>query len=476
MIEFIDVNYRVAEYAILTGINLKIHKGECILLAGESGSGKTTLTKLINGLIPHFYSNGQLDGDVRVQGEPVAVTSMYKLAEKIGSVFQNPKSQFFYTDSSAEIAFGLENRGVSPEKIRQRIVVAANELGIENLLGRNIFKLSGGEKQIIAFASAYAAEPEIYVLDEPSSNLDNASVERLKELLHYIKAQGKTVIIAEHRLNYLRSAIDRVVYLKDGRIMQEFTAAQFLALSERERILMGLRTLKETRITIPECTAVKGELCIERIISRYTKQKISFVASSGDVIGIVGKNGVGKTTLCKIICGLLKEQSGTVSYQGKKLTRRQRQRLCAMVMQDVNHQLFTDSVVDECELAAPDASKEKIDKLLQGSDLLPYKEVHPAVLSGGQRQRLAVCQALLSGKKVVIFDEPTSGLDYTHMIQTGEIIQKLSHEGYIVLVITHDYEFLNMVCHSVIQLGGQGAVKGEMQSEEKMEEKEKKLV
>ena len=476
MIELIDVNYRVAEYAILTGINLKIHKGECILLAGESGSGKTTLTKLINGLIPHFYSNGQLGGGVFVQGVLVAETEMYKLAEKIGSVFQNPKSQFFYTDSSAEIAFGLENRGVPPEKIRQRIQTTANELGIKNLLGRNIFKLSGGEKQIIAFASAYAAEPEIYVLDEPSSNLDNTSVERLKELLHYIKAQGKTVIIAEHRLNYLRSAIDRVVYLKGGRIMQEFTAAQFSALSERERISMGLRTLKETRITIPECTAVKGELCLERICSRYTKQEISFVASSGDVIGIVGKNGVGKTTLCKIICGLLKEQSGTVSYQGKKLTRRQRQRLCTMVMQDVNHQLFTDSVVDECELAAPEASKEKIDKLLQGSDLLPYKEVHPAVLSGGQRQRLAVCQAVLSGKKVVIFDEPTSGLDYTHMMQTGEIIQKLSHEGYIVLVITHDYEFLNLVCHSVIQLGGQGAVKGRMQSEEEMEEKEKKLV
>ena len=476
MIELIDVNYRVAEYAILTGINLKIHKGECILLAGESGSGKTTLTKLINGLIPHFYSNGQLGGGVFVQGVLVAETEMYKLAEKIGSVFQNPKSQFFYTDSSAEIAFGLENRGVPPEKIRQRIQATANELGIENLLGRNIFKLSGGEKQIIALASAYAAEPEIYVLDEPSSNLDNTSVERLKELLHYIKAQGKIVIIAEHRLNYLRSAIDRVVYLKGGRIMQEFTAAQFLALSERERISMGLRTLKETRITIPECTAVKGELCIERIISRYTKQEICFGASSGDVIGIVGKNGAGKTTLCKIICGLLKEQSGTVSYQGKKLTRRQRQRLCTMVMQDVNHQLFTDSVVDECELAAPEASKEKIDKLLQESDLLPYKEVHPAVLSGGQRQRLAVCQAVLSGKKVVIFDEPTSGLDYTHMMQTGEIIQKLSHEGYIVLVITHDYEFLNLVCHSVIQLGGQGAVKGRMQSEEEMEEKEKKLV
>ena len=454
MIEFIDVNYRVADYVILTGINLKIHKGECLLLAGESGSGKTTLTKLINGLIPHFYSNGELSGGVSIQGEKVAETEIYRLAEKIGSVFQNPKSQFFYTDTSSEIAFGLENRGVPPEKIRQRIATTANELGIENLLGRNIFQLSGGEKQSIAFASAYAGEPEIYVLDEPSSNLDNMFAEHLKELLRYIKAQGKTVIIAEHRLNYLRSVIDRVVYLKGGRIIQEFTTEQFLALSERERIAMGLRTLKETQITIPKCTDLKGELCVERIISPYMEQEISFGAFSGDVIGIVGKNGAGKTTLCKIICGLLKEQSGRVIYQGKKLTRRQRQRLCAMVMQDVNHQLFTDSIVEECELAAPEASKEKIDKLLQGFDLLPYKEVHPAVLSGGQRQRLAVCQAVLSGKKLVIFDEPTSGLDYKHMMQTGEIIQKLSREGYIVLVITHDYEFLNLVCHSVIQLNG----------------------
>ena len=337
-------------------------------------------------------------------------------------------------------------------------MTTANDLEIENLLGRNIFKLSGGEKQIIAFASAYAVEPEIYVLDEPSSNLDNTSVERLKGLLHYIKSQGKTVIIAEHRLNYLQSIADRVVYLRSGRIVREFKAAQFRALSERERISMGLRTLKETRITIPECTTIKGELYIERIYNRYTKQEICLGASAGDVIGIVGKNGAGKTTLCKMICGLLKEQSGTVSYKGKNLTRRQRQKLCAMVMQDVNHQLFADSVVNECRLVAPDASKEMIDQLLCKFDLFPYKGVHPAVLSGGQRQRLAVCQAVLSGKKVMIFDEPTSGLDYTHMMQTGEIIQKLSCEGYIVLVITHDYEFLNMVCHSVIKLDGQGPV------------------
>ena len=454
MVEFIDVNYTVDEYTILREINFKISPGECILFAGESGSGKTTLTKLINGLIPHFYSCGQLDGCVRVQGVSVAETKMYKLAEKIGSVFQNPKSQFFYMDSSAEISFGMENQGILPEQIRQRIMTTAKDLGIENLLDRNIFKLSGGEKQIVAFASVYATNPEIYVLDEPSSNLDNKSIERLKELLYYIKAQGKTIIIAEHRLNYLRSVVDRILYIRDGGITQEFTVQKLLSLSENERITMGLREFKESRINIPKCTATGGELCIEGLTSRRIKQKICFGASAGDIIGIIGKNGVGKTTLCRIICGLLKEQSGAVSYQGKKLTRRQRQKLCAMVMQDVNHQLFADSVEAECELAAPNETTEMIDQLLCKFDLLPCRQVHPAVLSGGQRQRLAVCQAVLSGKRIMIFDEPTSGLDYVHMVQTSEILRKLSDEGYIVLVITHDYEFLNLVCSSFIKLNG----------------------
>ena len=187
---------------------------------------------------------------------------------------------------------------------------------------------------LIAFASAYAAEPEIYVLDEPSSNLDNTSVERLKGLLHYIKAQGKTVIIAEHRLNYLQSVADRVVYLRGGRIMREFKAAQFRALSERERISMGLRTLKETRITIPECTTVKGELCIERIYSRYMKQEICFGASAGDVIGITGKNGVGKTTLCKMICGLLKKSHARRKQAVLHLQLRQQKRMNKIAYSD----------------------------------------------------------------------------------------------------------------------------------------------
>ena len=474
MIELLDVNYTVNEYAILRGINLKINPGECILFVGESGSGKTTLTKLINGLIPHFYSCGQLDGSVRVQGFTVAETEMYKLAEKIGNVFQNPKTQFFYTDSSAEIAFGLENQGIPAEQIRQRIANTVENLGIKNLLGRNIFKLSGGEKQIIAFASAYATEPEIYVLDEPSSNLDNESVCRLKELLHYIKEQGKTVIIAEHRLNYLSSLADRIVYIKGGRITKEFTARQFFSLTENERISMGLRDFKKTRVNIPECKTGNGEFFVEKLCSHYMKKEISFGASGGDVIGIIGKNGVGKTTFCKMIWGLLKEQSGTVGYHGKKLTRRQRQKLCAMVMQDVNHQLFADSVEDECELAVPTASEETINKLLCKFDLLSYKKLHPAVLSGGQRQRLAVCQTVLSGKKIMIFDEPTSGLDYIHMVQTGEIIQKLSNEGYIILVITHDYEFLNLACHSFVKLDEQD--RGQMQGGIPVEEKEEKLV
>mgnify|MGYP002856151670 CR=1 FL=1 len=452
MVELRNVSYDIEEQEILNNINLTIKKGECILFAGESGSGKTTLTKIINGLIPHFYSSGKLIGSATVCGESVAEIEMYRLAETIGNVFQNPKSQFFYMDSTAEISFGLENKGVSPEEIRNIITKVKEELGIEHLLGRNIFRLSGGEKQMIAFASVYVTNPEIYVLDEPSSNLDNESMDRFGELIQRIKMQGKTVILAEHRLSYVKSVIDRMIYLQDGRIAHEFTRNQIDSLSDRERMSMGLRSLRKCEIGIPRFISKDGELCIRELCSYYTEQKISFGASSGDVIGIIGKNGMGKTTLCKMICGLIKEQSGTVIYHEKKLSAKKRQRLCAMVMQDVNHQLFADSVYEECELVAPDAKENEIKHILSRFDLLPFMEAHPAILSGGQRQRLAVCQAILSEKRILIFDEPTSGLDYRHMIQTSVMIRELSKKGMIVLVITHDYEFMNLTCHGYIML------------------------
>lgn len=179
---------------------------------------------------------------------------------------------------------------------------------------------------------------------------------------------------------------------------------------------------------------------------------MDFSASYGDIIGIVGRNGVGKSTLCQCLCGLLKKKSGTISFRGKQLSLKECRKLCAFVMQDVNHQLFSDSVWDECELSAPSESAAMIEALLKRFDLLGLKDSHPMALSGGQKQRLAVATAILSRKKILIFDEPTSGLDYRHMMEVSSLLKELGKEEHIILVVSHDIEFINATCTNIFSL------------------------
>ena len=458
MIKFENVNVTMQGKRILSDINLEIQDGEFVLICGESGCGKTTMTKLINGLLPHFVRDVSVDGTITVCGKNVAEMPMYEIAELVGSVFQNPRTQFFYTNSNAEMAFGLENRGVEPEYIRKRIKNTINELDIEKLEDRDVFSMSGGEKQLLAFASVYAMNPQIYVLDEPSANLDIAAMEKLSERMKINKEKGHTVVVAEHRLAWIQKFADRIIYMKEGGIEQEFTSDEFKALSDLKRKQMGLRSIVPEQIQIPEITG-NSEDAVLQICNLSCKRKkqmifqnISLSARAGDIIGITGKNGAGKSTFCNCLCGLLKPKGGEILYQGKKLSEKARTKLFGMVMQEVNHQLFSDSVKNECLLANEEASEQEIRELLEKFDLEEYAEYHPMILSGGQRQRLAICQAVMGEKKLLIFDEPTSGLDFRHMCQVEKLMKQLSEEKYIIIVVTHDYEFLNRACKRYIRI------------------------
>ena len=192
--------YSSAQNANISQSDLTIRDTECVLLCGRSGCGKTTLIRLINGLIPSFYS-GELSGSVLINGKSVQETPLYQLAEHVGSVFQNPRSQFFNVDTDSEMVFGMENLAWTREKMAERLTKTIRDLQIETLSGRRVAQLSGGEKQKIAFASIYALSPDIYLLDEPSSNLDTAAIESLRKILVLLKKQGKTIVIAEHRID-----------------------------------------------------------------------------------------------------------------------------------------------------------------------------------------------------------------------------------------------------------------------------------
>ncbi|EET58382.1 ABC transporter, ATP-binding protein [Marvinbryantia formatexigens DSM 14469] len=460
MIDVSEVSFcYTQEGDTLRQVSFSVKPGACVLLCGESGCGKTTVTKLINGLIPHFTEGCRLQGSVLVDGMEVKNMQLYELAKKVGSVFQNPKSQFFNLDTDSELAFGMENQGTAPEQMEQRMAQTVRELEIGGLLHRNIFTLSGGEKQMLAFSSVYAMNPEIYVLDEPTANLDAQAIGRLKRQIQLLKEQGHTVLIAEHRLYFLTDVIDEALYFCRGRLERKFSRGEFLALTEEERRAMGLRSLKETELSLPAARTEKdGEgLTVSGLCCGYKKEadvisRLSFSAKPGEVLAVTGHNGIGKTTLVRCLCGLMKQRQGEISLQGAPLGERARRRESFLVMQDVNHQLFYDSVRNECEQAAGGVSGEQIEAVLDRFGLLPFKECHPMALSGGQKQRLAVATALLSGKRILIFDEPTSGLDYRHMKQVSAVVRSLAQQGRIVLVISHDREFMQEACDRLLEL------------------------
>ena len=336
---------------------------------------------------------------------------------------------------------------------------------MQRLRCKNIFELSGGEKQKIAFASAYAAFPKVLVLDEPSSNLDYHSILELARLLKKAKNGGLTVIVSEHRLWYVTDIIDRVLFMKNGRIEKDLSAREFNDLAEKPYSEFGLRT---RTCIVPEssqecdmrCEMADGMngstvLTAENLSVQIGKHTIlngvSFEVRAGEILAITGKNGSGKTTLARVLCGLQKS-CGTVRLNARRLNNRERKNISYMVMQDVGHQLFTDSVQAECTLGIKEANAAQIEHALRAMGLNEYKDRHPLALSGGQRQRLAVAVSMICGKQLLVFDEPTSGLDLHSMHQVARLLKELARQNKLVIVITHDYELIETACTRVMNI------------------------
>lgn len=464
--------YPGADEPSLKDVSLSIPKGECTVITGPSGCGKTTLTRLINGLVPHVYE-GELSGAVLISGQDVATWEPSELGTAVGSVFQNPRSQFVNIDVTSEIAFGCENLGLPREKIVERVHSCARILGIEHLLGRRVEGLSGGQKQLIIIASALAMDPEIFVLDEPTASLDVNAMRHLAHGLEMLKAQGKTIVVSEHRLWWLNEVADRVIRVRDGKIAGDWTAFEYQSIPWEERLKAGERAWNIDEIKIAPVdesdknsaannqeTQGDHALLAGNLKVAYKREKpvlngVNLALDGGSVVGLLGKNGAGKTTLLRTLSGLMREREGTVVLDGNALPYRRRLGDIHLVMQEPGYQLFADSVLAEAEQAANDALAAA--QLLDKFELTNLRDRHPLSLSGGERQRLSIAAGILQGSKAIVLDEPTSGLDRENMARIAEAIRNFAKKGHVVCIVTHDFEFLCSACDEIVELDG-GAI------------------
>lgn len=435
---------------VLDDINLIVADGECVLITGESGSGKSSIINSINGLA-FEYENAKFSGSIKVDNKDLKGMELYEISLMISSVFQNPKTHFFNVDTTLELLFYLENIGLDRKEMESRMEDMLKLFPIKHLLGRSIFDLSGGEKQILCVAACYISGCKIIVLDEPSSNLDDTYIDILKEMLHILKNKGITLIIAEHRIYYLTDLADRIILVRKGELFKELTKDELLN-SERQ---LGLRSAIKT-VLKAQNKSVGNDLNIKKLEYNFKEgsglkiEDISF--GLGNIYGITGKNGCGKSTFLRVMTGLDDRGKSEITFNGKILNKKDRLKNSSLVMQDVNHQLFTDSVEEEIKLGVKDLSQDRLDKVLFGLELTELEDRHPMSLSGGQKQRVAIASVLCKNSRFIFFDEPTSGMDYKNMIRISNLIKEMSTKDNIIFIVSHDNEFLNETADSILCL------------------------
>ncbi len=454
MLEIKDFTLKSGEHKILENINLKIMDGECVLLTGESGSGKTSIINSINSLL-FFYENLESSGSIKVNGKEIKNQELYETSLIISSVFQNPKTHFFNVNTTLELLFYLENIGLTTDEMDKRMDETLKLFPIEHLLGRSIFELSGGEKQILCVASAYISGCKIIVLDEPSANLDEKHIEIITEMLKKLKSKKITLILAEHRIYYSMEIVDKIYRVEKGKIENTYSRKEFMELADEQLKEWGLRAREKTPLQIHEVTKGKN-LLIKNIKIEFDGEcelKVEDVAfDMGKIYGIVGKNGCGKSTFFRVMTGLNKKDKSKIYLDGKEISKKERLKNSSLVMQDVNHQLFSDSVEEELKLGIKNLAPQKKEEILNALGLIHLKERHPMSLSGGEKQRVAIASVICKNSKFIYFDEPTSGMDYKNMLKISKLIRDIKKEDNIIFIISHDIEFLNKTADYILCL------------------------
>lgn len=463
MIDFeFEFQYSQESTPTLRKVSGNIPAGRCVVLCGGSGCGKSTLLRCLNGLIPQFYE-GELKGFCRLDGHDTADLSIGEIGELAASVFQDPRSQFFTVNSSNEVAFGLENHGLPQEKIRNRVDEAFRTFHLEHLKNRNVYELSSGERQLISILSAWAMDTDIFLLDEPTANLDFAATQQLKNILLKLKKQGKTLLLSEHRLYYLADIADEYWIMANGEIKHKYTAEKAKSLSPLQLHTLSLRTLDLEQITVserpPQPENMPQALSVSDLRYEYGRKNrailsdVNFSVCTHEIVGLVGANGCGKTTLGKLIAGLYHSTAGEISLFGKAQKPKQLQKQVLFIMQEAEFQFFTNSVLHELQYGHKITAEfeKKTETLLKSMDMWECRDRHPFSLSGGQMQRLTLMMAYLSDKPIVILDEPTAGQDAESLKRCAELIREMGKEK-TVLIITHDLELIADACDRCIGL------------------------
>lgn len=470
----------------LKDVDLSADAGSLTLVCGASGCGKSTLMKALTGLVPQM-TPGELDGVVSINGRNLADVALTDVGHLCSSVFQNPRTQFFCDTVAEELAFCGENYGRERATLRQQSERAAKLMGISHLMERKLTTLSGGQLQKVALACALASGAPVLLADEPTSNLDPAAISEVRAALKVLKEHGLTIVVVEHRLHFLRGLADQVLLMESGRVTRRWNGAEFFSMGQAQRRSLGLRTLvdpgpPETWVgQVKEGRQEKQTGRQEKQVGRQEKREatpsqirlscrgLSFAYGAspvfegldadfpaGQITCIAGANGVGKTTLVRVLCGLAAPSSGSISMDGVPASRKTRRSACALVMQDTGRQLFSDTLAGELTIGASHASGQSGEQLLADFDLANLGERHPLSLSGGQKQRLVIAAARATGRPIVILDEPTSGVDARHLDSITATLRRIADEGAAVVVVTHDGEFAAACADRLITLTATG--------------------